>query len=490
MESAIIIGSGLGGLQCAYILAKQGYKVTVLEKHCQTGGCLQTFQRGGRKFDSGFHYVGGLDEGQSLRSLFDFFGLSDLPWLRMDSECFDEVVIGDKHYPFACGYGNFVERLSEHFPDQRENLKKYTAFLKEVGDNIFSPLNPDGGKKQVNDLFSQSAYGFLCETISDPLLRQVLSGTSLKMELQAETLPLYVFAQINNSFIQSAWKLDGGGDLIVKHLSDSILSMGGEIRTNSEVTAMTEKDGKIVDVEVNGEEVLHADWIISDIHPALTLSLIGETKCFRRIYRSRISSLKNTFGIFTANLCLKDGAIPYQNRNIFIHKKDADLWKPDESKTESVLVYYYPQKGSGGSATHIDLLSPMQYSGISQWQNLPVGQRGREYTEIKERKLNECLELTAGTIEGLKDGIDKIFTSTPLTYQSYTGTPSGSAYGIRKDYTNPIGTVLSPRSPIPNLIFTGQSLNLHGILGVSMTSLLSCSSILGLETLSQLTGIV
>lgn len=67
----------------------------------------------------------------------------------------------------------------------------------------------------MNALLGRSAYEYLCSTIKDPLLRQVLSGSFMRMELR-KSLPLYVFAQINNSFIQSAWKLEGGGDQIVR----------------------------------------------------------------------------------------------------------------------------------------------------------------------------------------------------------------------------------------------------------------------------------
>ena len=38
--SVIIIGAGLGGLECGYILAKNGMQVTVLEHEGQVGGCL------------------------------------------------------------------------------------------------------------------------------------------------------------------------------------------------------------------------------------------------------------------------------------------------------------------------------------------------------------------------------------------------------------------------------------------------------------------
>ena len=40
---AITIGSGIGGLSTAAIMAKAGKKVLVLEQHDQAGGCCHTF---------------------------------------------------------------------------------------------------------------------------------------------------------------------------------------------------------------------------------------------------------------------------------------------------------------------------------------------------------------------------------------------------------------------------------------------------------------
>ena len=50
MKKCVIIGSGLGGLACGVMLARNGYDVTVLEQGAQIGGCLQCFNRGGVKF--------------------------------------------------------------------------------------------------------------------------------------------------------------------------------------------------------------------------------------------------------------------------------------------------------------------------------------------------------------------------------------------------------------------------------------------------------
>lgn len=480
----IVIGSGLGGLECGYILAKAGYYVIVLERHRQIGGCLQTFRRldylgHTRLFDTGLHYVGGLNEGGSLRPLFEYFDLMGLPWKRMDAECSDEVVIGDESFSLASGHERFAETLIERFPSEAAGIKSYTAFLKSVGDNIFRPFKSDG--QAMNELFSKSAYEFLCSTVSDPLLRKVLSGASLKLELQADTLPLYVFAQINNSFIQSSWRLEGGGSQIATHLANSIEAMGGCVKTSSWVTKIGVEGGRATGVEVNGDEFLYADWVISDAHPAETLSLVPENKAVRRIYRSRITGLPNTFGMFTVNICLKPGTLKYLNRNIFVHTPDADLWRPDPSKTESVMVHFYPPEDGGEYATHLDLLSPMSYDTLAEWRNFPVERRGPEYEDIKRRKAEECIALVSRRLPELRGAIKAMFTSSPLTYLSYTLTPQGTAYGVRKDFSNPMGTILSPRSPLENLLFTGQNLNLHGILGVSMTSVLTSSVIAGIS---------
>lgn len=483
----IIVGSGLGGLACGFILAKNGMNVCVLEQDAQVGGCLRTFRRGNVLFDTGFHYVGGLDEGQSLHRMFHYFGLLDLPWHRLDKTAFDEVVIGDRSYFFANGHEHFVDELAQHFPHQRANLTRYAAFLKNVGDHLFDSFAP-GNKEMLysSSLFARSAYEFLCETIDDPLLRNVLSGTSLKMELNAEKLPLYVFAQINNSFIESAWRLRGGGSLIADKLTEQIRSMGGCVRTRAKVTRLTEANGILSTVEVNGEEQLSAKWVISNAHPAYTLSLVDETKLLRKIYRKRITSLENTFGMFTANISLKPDTVPYRNRNMYIHKTDADLWNfnPDEPLS-SVLVSYNVTDANVRYASSIDLLTPMNWREVERWKDTPVGRRGEDYVEMKNAKTEACLAFIASHIPELHENIEKIYTSTPLSYHFYTNTVNGSAYGIRKDYAQPMYTVLTPRTPIPNLLLTGQNLNLHGVLGVSVTSFFTCAEILGMEMVKK-----
>lgn len=485
-ESVIIIGAGLGGLECGYILAKNGMKVTVLEHEAQVGGCLQTFRRGAALFDTGFHYVGGLNEGESLHTLFSYFDLMGLPWKKLDEECFDEVVIGDDSFRFANGHRTFADTMGAYFPKEREGLKKYVDFLKQVGDHIFDVFADNDNKQFAYSLLSRSAYEFLNGTVKDPLLRKVLSGTSLKMELNAPTLPLYTFAQINDSFIRSAWRLRGGGSQIADKLVEGICAMGGEVKTHAAVTYIKEENGKVVGVSVNDEDYLEADWIISSVHPAHTVSLVKDSKALRNIYRNRIAGLDNTFGMFTANIRLKPGLLPYVNKNIYVHRADADLWNVNTLKTESVLVNYSVPEPYSSTAVNIDLLSPMSWSEVKKWVDFPVGRRGDDYVSFKQEKTEECIRLVEKRLPELRGAIERVFTSTPLSYQSYISSAEGCAFGIRKDYNNPMFTVLPPKTPIPNLLLTGQSLNLHGILGVSITSFITCAEILGMEKIREI----
>lgn len=482
----VIIGAGLGGLQCGYILAKNGYDVTVLEQERVVGGCLQSFARRGTLFDTGFHYVGALGEGEALNRLFTYFDLMSLPWKKLDADCFDEIVIGDKSYPYAMGHNNFYNRLVEYFPHEREGLKNYIALLKRVGDHIFDNLKLKEGEKSLsNTYFAQSAYKFLTETIQDPILRQVLSGASLKMELKADTLPLYTFAQINDSFIRSSWRLQGGGQQLVDKLAHSIERMGGSVITATAVISIVEKDGRVAGVRADNGNFYEADWVISNVHPALTVSLVEEGSMMRPIYRRRIKSLENTFGMFTANILLKKDTVPYINKNIFVHKADTDMWNVRFDRTESVLVSMPAQPDDATYTPSIDLLSPMSWQEVVKWADKPAGRRGEDYVTFKQAKTEQCLQLIEHRLPHLRDAIEHIYTSTPLTYHNYTTTNQGCAYGIRKDYDNVIMTMLTPRTPVPGLLQTGQNLNLHGIMGVSMTSLYTCAEILGLETIRK-----
>ncbi|MCK5078625.1 MAG: NAD(P)/FAD-dependent oxidoreductase, partial [Bacteroidales bacterium] len=88
-------------------------------------------------------------------------------------------------------------------------------------------------------------------------------------------------------------------------------------------------------------------------------------------------------------------------------------------------------------------------------------------------------------LPGIRANIEKVYTSTPLTFHDYTGTDEGSAYGIMKNCHDPLRSIILPRTKINNLFFTGQNMNLHGILGVTASAVITCSEIVGLQYLTN-----
>ena len=478
-SDVIIIGSGLGGLVCGCILAQAGKQVLVLERQAQPGGCMQSYRRGSHTFDTGLHYVGGLAEGQRLHSVFSKIGLMELPWHRLDSEGFDRVTIGDQTFCLAEGYNAFAETLAQHFPSERQALHQYTDTLRKI--ELLPPGDPE-----VQQYFSLNAYDYLTSLFHDELLVNILAGSSLKMELRRDTLPLFTFTHGNSSYVGSSWRLKGPGKLLVDKLVSIISQHGGRVICRAEAEEITETDGLATSVRCTDGQQYEAEAFISDIHPAATFALVRQSQKLSRLFRRRINSLENTFGMLTVSLVLKPHSLGYFNYNHFVYRQP-NVWDfyEQEGPVGGVMVSCLVPDDDSSEARQIDLLTPLPYARMAEWTDTRIGHRGERYEQAKARLADECIALTERVIPGLKDMIAERYVSTPLTWRDYNNTPCGSAYGIRKDCRMPLLTMLSARTPVDNLLLTGQSLQLHGVEGVTMTALQTCGELLGKEYIKK-----
>jgi len=57
-----------------------------------------------------------------------------------------------------------------------------------------------------------------------------------------------------------------------------------------------------------------------------------------------------------------------------------------------------------------------------------------------------------------------------------------------KDYKYPELSFVSPKTKLSNLYFTGQNMNVHGALGVTLTAMFTCAEFLGQEYLAKKAG--
>ena len=128
----IVIGSGIGGLGAAALLAKMGRKVCVLEQHYTAGGFTHSYAREGFEWDVGVHYIGDVHKPHGmLRRLFDVITDGRLQWAPMDP-VYDRIIIGDRRVDFVAGREAWTESLIAQFPGEAEAIREYLRLVIET----------------------------------------------------------------------------------------------------------------------------------------------------------------------------------------------------------------------------------------------------------------------------------------------------------------------------------------------------------------------
>lgn len=490
---AVIIGSGLGGLECGAMLAREGFGVCVLEKNPRVGGCLQTFRRSGHSLDTGMHYVGSLDDGQILNQYFRYLGVTDsLDMLRMDGEAFDTVVLGGREYGFGMGYERFAANLKEHFPAQGAGIDRLCTLLRQIGgtmsvENLRHGIISDSAMRYIET----PAHETITRTIVDPTLQNVLAGTSMLYAGNKAKTTLYHYGMILHSFIESAYRFVGGSQQLADTLAGKIREHGGTVLTDSEVAAIGVAGNRVSGVELKGGEFIEARNVISDIHPEATFRMVDRTPLIKKAFLTRLQSLENSFGTFSVYLIMKNGAMPYLNRNFYIYGS-GDAWSLTyDTKQDTPRAVLFNMQASEHGQQHagvVSLLCPVTSDMFGRWADTLSGKRGEEHSAFKKHLAERIIDFAERRFPGLRAGIAHIYTTSPLSYRDYTATPDGSTYGIVKDCRSPLTTLIPVATRFENLLLTGQNLNVHGALGVTVTAALTCAHLLGTEYLAKKIG--
>ncbi len=487
---AVIVGTGMSSLVCGNLLALEGWKVCLLEKNRQIGGNLQTFARDKIIFDSGVHYLGGLDKGQNLYQVFRYLGIIDkLKLERMDKDAFDKIIISgdDKEYAQAQGYENFIRRLAADFPGEEENIRRYCEKVQEVCRRFpLYNLHLQGGMDEKTAVMGQGAEEEIASCTPNKKLQAVLAGNNLLYAGEGGKTPFYVHALIVNSYIESSWKCIDGGSQIAKLMGRNIRERGGEIVRYAEVNRLVEENGRIAFAETTGGSRFYADHFISGIDPVRTLDMTG-SNLLKEVYRQRLKSIESSISSFSIHLVLKERAIPYHGHNYYFHR-EGHLWTMNDYTEANwplgYALFYTPSSSHKGYASAITIFTGMRYEEVKPWQHTfnteaSPQQRGDGYEAFKARKAARLLEVAEEKFPGLRAAVQACYSTSPLSYRDYIGSVDGTMYGFAKDFNDPLKTFLSPRTKLPNLYLTGQNLNLHGILGTALSGILTVATLLG-----------
>ncbi len=487
-KNCIIIGAGLGGLSCGVILAKNGYKVTILEKEHQVGGCLQCFKRKGIKFETGMHFIGSASEGQTLNKLLKYLDISDKITLnQLDPKGYDVISLAGKKYQIANGRENFINQLSEYFPEERRNIAHYYDIIEEISHaSSLHSLRHTENNNAINTQYQVRSINDVLDTITEnEELKSVLVANLPLYAGEFDKTPFSTHAFITDFYNQSAFRIVGGSDSIADALVKTIENLGGDVKTNQKVDRIVCDETHATGVITKGCN-LAADLIISSIHPNRTLELL-ETKLIRPAYRERILNIRNTVSGFTVFMHFKKDTVPYMNYNYYSYRGNSPWGCEDYNEKDwpkGYLYMHFCHKLSPDYAESGVILSYMTFDEMSPWLDTSVEHRGESYQAFKKRKAEILIDELEKEFPGIKDSIENYYTASPLTYRDYTGTEAGSMYGIAKDIKSSSSRV-PHKTRIPNLYLTGQNINSHGMLGVLVGSIVTCSELLTSEIIYQ-----
>ena len=488
-KSAVIIGGGLGGLFTGAILAKEGVKVTVIEKNTTVGGGLQSFTRFGEVFDTGMHILGGMNPSGNAYKVCQYLGILDkVCHQEVDAQVVDSIYFAsDKtYYHTAKGKENFVAALAAQFPHQKDHLTAYVEalyrivgefdlfYLRSTKEGAFLPTYSNEAMSPVNH--------FIAQYISDEKLRNVLAYLNPFYGGVENVTPTYIHALISVLYINGPTRLAGGSYLFAEALKEVILQNGGEVRVSDGVAKVMSADKTITSVITQKGKVYTADYYICAIHPCTFLTLLDDVTLLPKAFRNRLHTIPNTGSAFLLNIKFKKDTFPYINHSSYYMNNYEDIWRFGDETFHWPLGFLYitpPEKEQGAFANKLIVTAPMSWSEVKQWEHTTLSNRPADYQQWKEACAEKLIQKLTEIYPNFRDSIEAINTASPLTIRDYYGTKEGSMYGFCKDANNIVLSQIPIFTKVPNLFLTGQNCGGHGFCGVMLTAIQTSEALLG-----------
>jgi all-trans-retinol 13,14-reductase len=499
---AIVIGSGVGGLTTASLLARHaGRRVLVLERHYTAGGFTHTFRRPGYEWDVGVHYVGDVHrDGSLLGRVFEHLTDGELAWADV-GEVYDTIVIGDDRYDFVAGREAWRRRMHDYFPRQRGAIDAYLAriratvarsrryFLEKV---LPAPLDRLGGpllrwpalrdaRRTVRDVLS--------ELTDDPRLAGVSAGQYGDYGLPPGQASWLMHALLVSHYLGGGAYPVGGSSRIAATIVPAIEAEGGAVVTSAEVAAIVVEGGRAVGVRLADGRVVRGRAVISDAGIAVTYGRLvpaavaadlgleptvpGAAPSFSHI--SLYVGLRRTaaeLGLGRANLWVYPDHD--HDRNVARFVRDPDAPPP-------VAYLSFPsakdpdfERRHPGRAT-IEVIGVAPYDWFARWEGTPWQKRGADYAALKQRLTDRMMAELRRQCPQVEGALDHVELSTPLSTRHFAGHPRGEIYGLSHTPARFAATHLRPRTPVPGLFLTGSDVCTAGVGGAVMGGVLAAS---------------
>jgi all-trans-retinol 13,14-reductase len=509
----IVIGSGIGGLCAAALLAKEGKKILLLEQHYVVGGFTHVFQRKDYEWDVGLHYIGGVDSPKSvLRKTFDYISNKQLAWASMD-DVYDKAVFGDKEYAFCKGKDNFKTQLKTYFTDPKDQqaIDQYFALLTEVENvgigyyaekilpsfiaNIAGSLLRRGVMKYAD----QTTRAVLSKITNNEALIGVLTTQYGDYGLPPAQSSFFMHAMVANHYMDGGAYPVGGPSSIAHSIAAVIEANGGLVLHSAEVKAIVVEKNTAIGVQMDDGKTIHAPLIISDAGIKNTfLHLLDANIQQKHHLADKIEPLTPS----VAHVCLYIG-LKKSAKDLGLPKCNYWVFPPNYNHDENIANYRQPSdplpvsyisfpsakdpewESRYPNKSTIEVITLAPYEWFKTWENEPWKKRGDDYEAFKEQIAQQLLQSLYQIMPHLNGQIDYYELSTPLSTRKFDHNDSGEIYGLAHSPQRFKQRVLRPTTPIKNLYLTGQDVLSAGIGGALMGGVICVSAILGKNMLSR-----
>jgi phytoene dehydrogenase-like protein len=485
---AIVIGSGMGALAFAALMAKlRKWRVLVLERHFKIGGFTHTFSRpGGWTWDVGVHYVGDMGRGMDGRRLFDFITDGRVDWAPLP-DVYDVFVYPGLTLKVPKGRANFERALVEHFP-----TNWFTRHIMAM----VTPQPVSWIVRAINRMTEQSALQttrqYMEAHIHDPRLRAVLASQWADYGLPPGRSAFVAHAMIVSHYLEGAWYPAGGAGEIPKAASAIIQAAGGELLPSHEVTKILLAGGKAVGVEVQSKK--GKDGTRLEFRAPVVVSDAGAWNTFTRLlpgeaipFRAELETPPEGLEAVELFLGLKRDPreMGFQGENYWIFSSfDHDQMsasREDLLNGRAPMAYLsFPSLKDPRSRSHTaEIVAPFSYGSLDAFREEPWRRRGTDYESAKTRMTEALLDIVERQHPGFRNLVAYAELATPLSFEYFTGAPSGTIYGYPATPDRFRKTWLAPKTPIRNLYLTGTDAAVLGVMGALMGGVAAASTILG-----------
>ncbi len=487
----IVVGSGISGLTMTLLLAMNGRSVLLLEKNQHIGGSLSRFTRRGLRFDTGFHFTGGLHEGGILSDILSFLRIRDFidplfitaPW--KNQFVFEKE---GRTFEYPNGIEHIKKQFKNDFPGETGAIDRYFEKVQSVcsrtpslniHENVISPTTLD------EDYVSLDAV--LKDLTSDPLLRGLLSAYAMCYGVRPDEISFANHSRMVLNFYQSVACVRGGGDAFITAFQEKFKDYNVDVRCGAFIAGLTDiRDSKVGRFVLNtGEEVI-ADDCVFTIHPKHILSILPE-KHFSRAFAGRVNMFESSAGFFSLFARITQGSVdPHADTAIVSLFPDADvnrLLDPAYSGTPALVIIKSPDQQQNGAGKSVCILEPSFPEHVAAWTDSRRGVRPQADLEYKEARIEASKQHIYAVFPEYRDCLEIIEAGSVLTLRDYLNSPDGSAYGVKQKMGqfNLIGKL-----PLHNLFAAGQSALLPGIIGAMMSSLIVGRAVMGKEQYGRL----